>query len=95
MIEVSPQPEAVGQPDDATFAIAAIDQEILLLLSRRFALARATGAGAWGDGDERQAALSKIRKKAFELGIPVSLVVDLWERLSDAVQAVNQQARKQ
>lgn len=93
MLEMSPQQDTSALSDSAAGDIAVIDQEILLLLSRRFALARTAGEGAWLDEDERSAGLGAIRSKAFELGIPVSLVVDFWDRLYDASAALNQQAK--
>ncbi len=93
MLEMPPQQDTSALPDSAADDIAAIDQEILLLLSRRFALARTSGEGAWLDEDERRAGIGAIRSKAFELGVPVSLVVDFWDRLADASAALNHQAQ--
>ncbi|MFY8195903.1 chorismate mutase [Novosphingobium sp. B1] len=75
-----------------TDGLEAIDLQILQLLSLRFASSSAdaekhgTGVGV-GDEDHRAATLSRIRRKAFELGIPVSLVTDFWDRMLDAEQA--------
>ncbi|MBB4612636.1 hypothetical protein [Novosphingobium taihuense] len=44
-----------------------------------------------GDEEERKAQLSVIRRKAFELGIPVGLVTDFWDRLLDASEAMQAQ----
>jgi hypothetical protein len=35
-----------------------------------------------------------VRRKAFELGIPVSLVTDFWDRMLDAEQARLEQLRR-
>lgn len=92
MLDRSPQPDPDMLPDTVSGGVAAIDQQILLLLSQRFALARAKGEGAWHDDDERRGALAMIRRRAFELGVPVSLVADFWDRLADASAAMRDQA---
>ena len=92
MLDRSLQPDPDMLPDTVSGGVDAIDQQILLLLSRRFALARAEGEGAWHDDEERRAALAVIRRKAFELGVPVSLVTDFWDRLADASAAMRDQA---
>jgi len=92
MLDRSPHLEFQALPDCATVDVASIDQQILLLLSQRFALARTAGDGVWDDDDDRRAAHSAIRRKAFELGVPVSLVADFWDRLSDASAAMRDQA---
>ncbi|WP_448994716.1 hypothetical protein [Novosphingobium sp.] len=43
--------------------------------------------------EERKAQLTLIRRHAFELGIPVSLVSDFWDRLLDASDAIQAQRR--
>ncbi|KHS49125.1 chorismate mutase [Novosphingobium subterraneum] len=35
--------------------------------------------------------MAVIRRRAFELGIPVGLVTDFWDRLMDAADAVQAQ----
>lgn len=93
MPDRSPQSDSAPLPAYSAEGVADIDQQILLLLSQRFALARTAGEGAWQDEDERRAGLSALRSKAFALGVPVSLVADFWERLSDASAALSKQAK--
>lgn len=94
MLDRTPQPEFTALPEMAAGDVASIDRQILFLLSQRFALARTLGDGAWDDDEERRAAMAVIRRKAFELGVPVSLVSDFWDRLSDASIAVRDQASR-
>lgn len=93
MLDRSPNPDSSALADISAATVDMIDQQILLLLSRRFALARTAGDGVWDDEDERRAALAAIRRRAFELGVPVSLVADFWDRLSDASGAMHRQAK--
>ncbi|OYW47716.1 MAG: hypothetical protein B7Z36_02145 [Novosphingobium sp. 12-63-9] len=79
--------------------IEAIDRLILELLSQRFALLRdAARNGAaidYDDEDHRRAAISGARRLAFELGVPVGLVGDFWDRLHDATAASIRQAMRE
>jgi isochorismate pyruvate lyase len=93
MLDRSPHSDSSALSDLSAGTVAAIDQQILLLLSSRFALARSAGDGVWDDEDERRAALAAIRRRAFELGVPVSLVADFWDRLTDASAAMHKQAK--
>lgn len=93
MLDRPSQPCPPLLSDNAESSVAVIDQQILLLLSQRFALARTAGEGAWRDEDERGQGIAAIRRQAFELGVPVSLVVDFWDRLSDASAAMHKQAK--
>lgn len=94
MLDRSPQPEFTALPEMAAGDVTSIDRQILFLLSQRFALARTVGDGAWEDEGERREAMAVIRRKAFELGVPVSLVSDFWDRLSDASIAMRDQAMR-
>lgn len=78
--------------DSASGGVEAIDQQILILLSQRFAFARHHGEASAHDDDMRRQSLAAIRRKAFELGIPVSLVADFWDRMFDASAAMRDQA---
>lgn len=91
MHERPPRPEHSAPLDSASSGVEAIDRQILQLLSQRFALARAVGAGGWEDEAERRKGISAIRTQAFELGVPVGLVADFWERLAEAAQAMRDQ----
>ncbi|CAM4035293.1 chorismate mutase [Novosphingobium lubricantis] len=90
-----PPLQAQFEPFEPRYSgVDAIDRQILLLLSQRFALARSMGEGVWEDFDERQAALAAIRREAFALGVPVALVADFWDRLAEASLAMRDQARR-
>lgn len=92
MHERPPRPEQDISLRPMTDGLEAIDLQILHLLSQRFASAALDTqnhktADAVGDENHRTATLSRVRRKAFELGIPVSLVTDFWDRMLDAEQA--------
>ncbi len=92
MHERPPRPEHCAPLDAVSSGVEAIDQQILLLLSQRFAIARAVGAGGWDDGDHRRQAMAALREQAFQLGVPVGLVADFWDRMADASLAMRDQA---
>lgn len=94
MHERPPRPEQSQPLDHASDGMAAIDLEILSLLSQRFGMAAEAGAPADLSDEERKAQLSAIRRRAFELGIPVGLVTDFWDRLLDAAEAMQLQRAK-
>lgn len=79
--------------------VEAIDRRILELLSQRFALLRDDARNGlaidYDDEDHRRAAISSARRIAFELGIPVGLVGDFWDRLYDASAASIRQAMRE
>lgn len=94
MHERPPRPDQ-SQPLEGFFTgTDDIDLQILMLLSQRFSLLQQEGAIPQGDEDERKRALAAIRRKAFELGIPVGLVADFWERMFDASAAITMQAAR-
>lgn len=72
----------------------AIDLQILSLLSQRFGLSGQDERSVDLTEEQRKAQLSLIRRHAFELGIPVALVSDFWDRLLDASDAIQIQRRK-
>lgn len=83
-----------SQPlESASEGMAAIDLQILSLLSQRFGLADEDGNLDVASEEQRKAQLSLIRRRAFELGIPVGLVTDFWDRLLDASEARQAQRR--
>jgi isochorismate pyruvate lyase len=67
-----------------TSVVDAIDRQILVLLSQRLAMAREHGEGVWHEGEQRKSAISALRRHAFEIGVPVALVADFWDRLAEA-----------
>ncbi|MBF9150222.1 chorismate mutase [Novosphingobium jiangmenense] len=71
--------------------VESIDLQILSLLSQRFGLAAEAGGATAASDDQRKMQLSLIRRRAFELGIPVALVTDFWDRLMDASEAIQAQ----
>ena len=82
--------------DDVHAELDAIDRALIEHLSRRFALMRnpAHFQRAENLSDEawhRQLILS-ARKLAFEQNVPVGLVADMWDRLTDASIALQRQA---
>jgi isochorismate pyruvate lyase len=91
MHERPPRPEHFEPLGNHSSSAEAIDLQILALLSQRFGLSRdATDMAGAGD-EERTAQLSVIRRRAFELGIPVALVTDFWDRMLDAAEAMQAQ----
>jgi chorismate mutase len=88
------RPGESGPPEDVLGGLAAIDRRILELLAQRFALVRNAGiAGAdLEDDDMRRKAIADVRRAAFELGVPVGLVGDFWDRLADASAASARQS---
>ena len=93
MHERPPRPEQSQPFESVSEGMAAIDLQILCLLSQRFGLAGDDdGLGAASE-EQRKAQLSLIRRRAFELGIPVGLVTDFWDRLLDASEAIQAQRR--
>lgn len=93
MHERPPRPDQSQPLESASDGVVAIDLQILSLLSQRFGLAGGEGEPSELSDDERKAQLSVIRRRAFELGIPVGLVTDFWDRLLDASEAVHVQRR--
>lgn len=99
MSEGPPNPEDFVTLDDVFSGIDLVDRQLIDLLSRRFALVRAAaklndGRFNLDDEERRRAVLSAIRRRAFELGVPVGLVGDFWDRLFDASVAFERQARE-
>lgn len=95
MNQWSPRPELNLPSGDASGSVEAIDHQILLLLSQRLTITREDGDGVWHEGEQRRSAISAIRRRAFELGVPVGLVADFWDRLADASAAMRNQVVSQ
>jgi isochorismate pyruvate lyase len=91
MHERPPRPDQAQPLEAASNGMAAIDLQILSLLSQRFGLAGREGVSPELSEEERKAQLTLIRRRAFELGIPVGLVTDFWDRLLDASEAMQAQ----
>jgi chorismate mutase len=91
MHEGPPRPDQSQPLECASGGLEAIDLQILSLLSQRFGLAASAAAQRELSDDERKAQLTVIRRRAFELGIPVGLVTDFWDRLIDAADAIKAQ----
>lgn len=92
MHERPPRPEQCEPLESLSSGVEAIDLQILALLSQRFGMSRdAVDGSGLGDEEDRKAQLSVIRRRAFELGIPVGLVTDFWDRLLDASEAMQAQ----
>jgi len=88
-----------GAVEAVSGGVEAIDRLLLELLSQRFALLREEARGGtaidYEDDDLRRAAISAARRVAFELGVPVGLVGDFWDRLYDASAASARQAMRE
>ncbi|MGV3510677.1 MAG: hypothetical protein ACO1OX_01610 [Novosphingobium sp.] len=93
MHERPPRPDQSQPLEQASDGVTAIDLQILSLLSQRFGLSGRSESLSDPTDEERKAQLTLIRRHAFELGIPVSLVSDFWDRLLDASDAIQAQRR--
>jgi isochorismate pyruvate lyase len=98
MHDTPPSPNDCRSLDDVLGGVDAIDRQILLLLSQRFELMREAAMldplSDSFDGDaHRNRVISHVRRAAFEMGVPVGLVGDFWDRLVDASIATERQAR--
>src|SRR3990167_3431768 len=92
MMHEGPPRSDQSQPlESLSGGLEAIDLQILSLLSQRFGLAASTTVQRELSDDERKAQMAVIRRRALELGIPVELVTDFWDRLMDAADAVQAQ----
>ena len=92
----SPKAGPTRSIDDVHAELDSIDRALIEHLSRRFALMRnpANFQCAEDLSDEawhRQLILT-ARKLAFEQNVPVGLVADMWDRLTDASIALQRQA---
>jgi isochorismate pyruvate lyase len=85
-----------GSLEDVHTELDTIDRALIELLSRRFALMRnpahfPCAADLSDEAWHRQLILA-ARKLAFEQNVPVGLVADMWDRLTDASIALQRQA---
>jgi isochorismate pyruvate lyase len=82
--------------DDVHAELDAIDRALIEHLSRRFALMRDPAhfqrAGNLSDEAWHRQLILAARKLAFEQNVPVGLVADMWDRLTDASIALQRQA---
>lgn len=84
--------------DDVLGGVDAIDRQMLSLLSQRFELMREAARinpmpDPFSEDLHRNRVISHVRRTAFEMGVPVGLVGDFWDRLVDASIATERQAR--
>lgn len=91
MHERPPRPEHCEPLGSSSSGVEAIDLQILALLSQRFGMSRDAADLIGASEEDRKAQLTVIRRRAFELGIPVALVTDFWDRLLDASEAMQAQ----
>lgn len=91
MHERPPRPEQSRPLESDSDGLDSIDLQILSLLSQRFGVAGEPGSATVASEERRKIQLSLIRRRAFELGIPVALVTDFWDRLMDASEAIQAQ----
>lgn len=69
--------------------VDAIDRQLIELLATRFGYMRAAARikperGMVRDEARKAKVIAQARAAAFELGVPVGLVADFWERLVEA-----------
>ena len=74
---------------DVRAGVDAVDAQLVDLLSRRFAYMDAaarikTDRAVVRDEARKQQVLSHVQALAHQVGVPVEVVVDLWERLVEA-----------
>lgn len=77
-------------PGDAADGVAAIDQQILALMTQRLAMTPFEPTSPLLNDQHRRETLSLVRQKAFKFGIPVGLAVDFWDRMLDAAEAIQE-----
>lgn len=99
MLEPLPQPGDYASLDDVFGGLAALDRVILELLAQRFGLVRSAARMdpalfALADEERRRETIANARRAAFELGIPVGLVGEFFDRLLDASLASARQAAR-
>jgi isochorismate pyruvate lyase len=91
-----PQAGLLRSLDDVHAELDAIDRALIAHLSRRFALMRNPAdfqcADELSDEAWHRQLIMAARKLAFEQNVPVGLVADLWDRLTDASIALQRQA---
>jgi len=90
-------PEACETMRDVRAGVDALDRQLVELLARRFGYMRAAARikddrGAVRDEARKAAVIAAARAAALELGVPVGLVGDFWERLVEASIAYELQA---
>jgi isochorismate pyruvate lyase len=94
---------SVNDPDqcqtmaEVRAGVDALDRQLVELLARRFGYMRAAARikperGQVRDEARKAAVIEAARQSAFELGVPVGLVGDFWERLVEASIAYELQA---
>ena len=87
---ISPlDPEACETMNDVRAGVDALDRQLVELLARRFAYMRAAarikpGRDQVRDEPRKAQVIAAARRAALDLGVPVGLVGDFWERLVEA-----------
>jgi isochorismate pyruvate lyase len=81
-----PEPEACQTMTDVRTGIDALDADLIRLLARRFAYMRAAARikperSLVRDEPRKAAVIANAAALADELGVPATLVAELWERL--------------
>ena len=92
-----PDPEACVTMTDVRAGVDSVDQRLVALLDERFAYMRAAARikperGHVRDEARKAQVIAAARAAAFDLGVPVGLVGDFWERLVEASIAYEMQA---
>ena len=87
--ERSIAPENCNNMTDVRAGVDEVDAQLVDLLSRRFAYMDAaarikTDRAVVRDEARKQQVLSHVQALAHQVGVPVEVVVDLWERLVEA-----------
>lgn len=93
----------VQEPDDCTTladvaaGLEAVDRALIAHLAKRLAYVRAAARfkpdkASVSDETTHRTHLEAARRLAFDLGVPVGLVVSFWERLIDVSIALEHQA---
>lgn len=98
MQDTPPSPQDCRSLDHVLRGVDAIDQQLLALLSQRFDLMREVAVldpltDSFDGDSHRHRVMSNVRRAAFEMGVPVGLVGEFWDRLVDASIATERQAR--
>lgn len=86
MPQSPPDPEACASMAEVRAGVDAIDAQLVELLARRFGYMRAAARvkperSQVRDEPRKAEVIANARAKAEELGIPGTIVAELWERL--------------
>lgn len=89
MSDTIKSPEDCMTMIDVRAGVDALDRELVELLATRFGYMRAAARikperGMVRDEARKAQVIAQAKAAAFELGVPVGLVADFWERLVEA-----------